>query len=178
MPNRRSKRPQGHRKPKTVAVAKRSPAAQHPAAPKGLGKFAKDLWGRFWTSDVAGVIEDPDLYALKRWIESVDERERLLRAVRKATTVRGSTGQPVLNPLAKRLDQLEGQIERFERQFGMTPKARADLGIATGNAAMTAAQLNEMANEDAPGQDQDPETIDGEAEELDDEFEDATQAGN
>jgi P27 family predicted phage terminase small subunit len=174
MPNRRSKRPQGHRKPKTVAVAKRPSTADPPAPPSGLGKLAKDLWARFWTSAVAGVIEDPDLYALKRWIESVDERERLLRAVRKATTVRGSTGQPVLNPLAKRLDQLEGQIERFERQFGMTPKARADLGIATGNAAMTAAQLNDMANEDAPDQ----ETIDGEAEELDDEFEDAAQAGN
>jgi uncharacterized protein YgfB (UPF0149 family) len=90
----------------------------------------------------------------------------LLKAVQKATTVRGSTGQPVLNPLAKRLDQLEAQIKGFEQQFGMTPKARADLGIAAGNAAMTAEQLNRMAS-DAPDQQSDEtETIDGEAEEV------------
>jgi P27 family predicted phage terminase small subunit len=142
-------------------------APEIPKPPARLGKVAKELWEIYWTAPISGAVERPDHYALKRWIESVNERERLLKAVQKATTVRGSTGQPVLNPLAKRLDQLEGQIERFERQFGMTPKARADLGIAAGNAAMTAEQLNRMAS-DAPDEDGDDqtETIDGEAEEI------------
>jgi P27 family predicted phage terminase small subunit len=171
MPNRRSKRPQGHREQKVVEL-RTVPATEIPKPPARLSKRSRELWDEFWRSNVAGAVEPPDLYALKRWIQSVDERDRLLAVVQKATTVRGSQGQPVLNPLAKRLDQLEGQIERFERQFGMTPKARADLGIATGQAAMTAEQLNRMANEDASSQDQndDDETIDGEAEEVGAEF--------
>jgi P27 family predicted phage terminase small subunit len=152
MPNRRSKRPQGHREQKVVhlhPVVK----AEIPKPPARLSKGSRELWDAFWKSDVAGAATATDHFALKRWIQSVDERNRLLVVVQKATTVRGSTGQPVLNPLAKRLDQLEGQIERFERQFGMTPKARADLGIAI--AAMTAEQLNRLARNE-PDQDLDP----------------------
>lgn len=154
------------------------PSVEIPKPPARLSKPARELWEGFWISDVAGAVTGTDHYALKRWIQSVDERDRLLTAVQKATTVRGSTGQPVLNPLAKRLDQLEAQIKGFEQQFGMTPKARADLGIATGNAAMTAEQLNRMANEDAPdqGQGDEPETIEGEAEEIGAEFIDAAEA--
>lgn len=152
MPNRRSKRPQGHH-PSTVVQLKPVPAVVIPEPPSDISDESKALWSSYWRSDVSRAVEEPDHHALKRWIESVDERERLVVAVRDSTTVEGSTGQPVLNPLAKRLDTLEGQIERFERQFGMTPKARADLGIAAGNAAMTAEQLNRMANDAQPDKD-------------------------
>src|SRR6476660_4030392 len=109
MPNRRSKRPQGHRKQKVVELHP-VPTSEPPKPPAGIGKLAKDLWVEYWRSDVSRAVEEPDFYALKRWIESVDEREKLLKVVREKTVVRASTGQPVLNPLAKRLDTLEGQI--------------------------------------------------------------------
>jgi P27 family predicted phage terminase small subunit len=139
-----------------------------PACPEGLSGKSAALWEEYWRSDVSRAVEITDHYALRRWIEAVDERDRLAEAVREEQTVTGSMGQPVLNPLTKRLEFLEGSIERFERQFGMTPKARADLGISLASEAMTAERLNQMAagKRDAKPKTDDQETIDGEAEEV------------
>jgi phage terminase small subunit len=38
-------------------------------------------------------------------------------------------GQPVLNPLVAYLIHLEGMITRTEKEFGMTPMARARLNL-------------------------------------------------
>lgn len=146
MANRKSPRPQGHRKQRALRLVPPGSGGTPPTPPDGLAGTSVELWDLFWASDLARMVTPPDHYALQRWIEAVDDRDRIAEVVRAAPTVEGSRSQPVLNPLAKRLGTLEGQIEGFERQFGMTPKARADLGIATDTAALTAAQLNAMTD--------------------------------
>jgi phage terminase small subunit len=49
--------------------------------------------------------------------------------VREARLVKGSMGQPVLNPLVGYLAQLEAMITRTEKEFGMTPMARTRLDL-------------------------------------------------
>lgn len=183
MPNRRSRNPQGHRKPKTVEAAepvapvvplKAVPAVHVPEPPCELTPAATEVWEDFWHGQTSKIVDVSDHFALRRWIEAVDEREGLIGPVRENPTVDGSQGQPVINPLAKRLAELETRIERTEIQFGMTPKARADLGVAAGTAAMTAEQLNKMAQEGPSGdQDGDGKTLEGEAEEIPEGFENA-----
>ena len=51
-------------------------------------------------------------------------------------------GQPVLNPLAPYLATLEATIARAEQELGLTPMARAKLGIVIGQEALTADALN------------------------------------
>jgi P27 family predicted phage terminase small subunit len=160
MPNRRSRHPQGHRKQNVVALVPNS-GMERPPAPKGLLKKSKERWDGFWDSDVSQAVQSSDLYALTRWIQATDERDRFHRAVKKEPTVTGSQGQPVLNPLAKRLADLELQIARFEVQFGMTPKARADLGVSAGDAAMTAERLNRMVADARDEDEGDDGAIDG-----------------
>lgn len=172
MPNHRSRNPQGHRKhsspePSNVVPLTAVPTLSIPDPPIRLTKVAKEVWESFWSSEVSRVVDTSDHYALRRWIQAVNDREKIAAKVRKMPLVDGSQGQPVMNPLAKRLGSFDAEILKFEIQFGMTPKARADLGVSAGTAAMTAAQLNRMAQED-----EDDDTIDGDAEEYG-EFEEA-----
>lgn len=59
----------------------------------------------------------------------MDEREKLHAATVRAPLVRGSHEQLMLNPLFRRLRDLNRQIARAEEHFGMTPLARLRLGL-------------------------------------------------
>jgi P27 family predicted phage terminase small subunit len=129
-----------HRKPPGTALGHRRhtvtvlpPPAQQPppACPPGLLKATRDRWDAFWDSSVAAVVDhDADLPRLHRWIRATDEYDRVAKVCRQARIVRGSMGQPVLNPLFAYLAQLEQQIRSAETEFGMTPMSRIRLGIA------------------------------------------------
>ena len=139
---------QGHRKRRSAAlgpvVAPGLPVVA-PSPPSGLLKPSRERWEAFWRSDVARAVDfDADAGRLERWIRAVDEHERAGRELRKQRVVKGSMGQPVLNPLAAYLNQLEAVVAKAEEAFGMTALARMRLGIATGEAAMTAERLNAM----------------------------------
>jgi P27 family predicted phage terminase small subunit len=72
-----------------------------------------------------------DLPALRRLFLLRDERERARRKlINGAATVTGSKGQPVAHPLTARLAGLDVEIRHLEVQFGLTPAARARLGLA------------------------------------------------
>ncbi|MBS1889409.1 MAG: P27 family phage terminase small subunit [Actinobacteria bacterium] len=157
MANKRAKRPQGHRKPKLVALKPITGVVPDP--PDGLRPESVATWDTFLRSEAGRVVRESDLPALRRWIQAVDEREGLYGVVIETPAVEGSRKQPVLNPLIKRLESVETRIEGFERQFGMTPRARADLGVATDHAAMTAAQLNQITRDE--GKRREPERVEG-----------------
>ena len=74
----------------------------------------------------------------------------------------GSRNQPRLNPIYDLIFKLEGSIHTLETELGASPLARARLGIAVGQATLTAAELNRMTR-DRPSHD----------DEEDDEYEDA-----
>lgn len=132
-----------------------------PAVPKGLTAASKKRWRTFWLSPLATVVEiSTDLHRVERWITAVDEYEKVGKVFRSSRLVKGSTGQPVLNPLASYLTSLEATISRAEQELGMTPLARLKLGIAVGQAKLTAEALNKSLNE--AGQDR-PQIVDAEA---------------
>lgn len=101
-----------------------------PDPPKNLLKASRDRWAAFWASDAAAAVDvAADMGRLVRWVEQTDEYDRVAKVCRASRLVRGSMGQPVLNPLFSYLAQLETQISRAETEFGMSPLARSRLRL-------------------------------------------------
>lgn len=101
-----------------------------PKPPAGLLKPSRDRWAQFWESRAALAVDlASDMPRLLRWIQVTDEYDRTAKVVREARLVKGSMGQPVLNPLVGYLAQLEAMITRTEKEFGMTPMARTRLDL-------------------------------------------------
>lgn len=149
----------GHR---TYPLLRTLPGGQEappPLPPPGIrkGTRARKLWDTIWESELARVIDRrTDLPRLERWILATAELDRVRRTLQATRLVRGSTGQPVLNPLAAYAADLERTIEKAEDAFGMTPKARLGLGLDVAALAKTAADLNAML-EDEPDDGDEPD---------------------
>ncbi len=128
-----------------IGLVKVDPAekAVIPKPPAGLLKKTRERWEAYWLSPVSKAV-DPgaDGGRLERWIRAVDEWHRVGETFRGSRIVKGSMGQPVLNPLATYLATLETTIARAEQELGLTPMARAKLGIVIGQEALTAEALN------------------------------------
>ena len=104
-----------------------------PKPPVGLLKASRDRWRLFWESPAAQAVNlESDLPRLTRWIQAADEYDRAARTVREARLVKGSMGQPVLNPLVAYLVHLEGLIARAEAEFVMSPAARHRMKLDPG----------------------------------------------
>ena len=98
--------------------------------PEGLSEPALAMWDAYWSDAVSGVQTPADQGVLVRW---VTEYDRYLRTVAEADLeplVRGSTGQQVENPLYKIAYRALDAAERCERQMGIGPLHRSNLGIA------------------------------------------------
>jgi P27 family predicted phage terminase small subunit len=101
-----------------------------PKPPTGLLKPSRDRWRQFWESPAAAAVHlESDLPRLVRWIHAADEYDRAAKVVKTSRLVRGSMGQPVLNPLVAYLMHLDGLISKAEAEFGMTPMARHRLKL-------------------------------------------------
>jgi P27 family predicted phage terminase small subunit len=109
-------------------------------------------WERYWRSDVATVATDADRDLVERLFVLRDEHARALRTVRSTSErlVSGSRQQPRLSPLLDLVFKLEGAIHTLETELGLSPLARARLGIAVGQATLTAAELNRMTRDAQP----------------------------
>ena len=65
--------------------------------------------------------------------------------------VEGSQGQMRPNPFYGTALQLEAAILRLENELGLTPKARAALGLTAAQAGLTVQQINErLASDQEP----------------------------
>jgi P27 family predicted phage terminase small subunit len=114
-----------------------------PDPPDGLLQATSNRWIEFWNSPLAGVVSSAtDMPALERLFTLYDERERAYRAFRKERLIVGSQGQPVLNPMGRLLKELDGEIRQLEDRFGLSPKARLQLGVQYGEAKKTLDTLN------------------------------------
>lgn len=137
-------------------VPDREPPPPAPKPTKGqLLASTRDWWADIWASDVSALWDRrSDMAGLRRLCLLIDERERALRAYQTQRSSTGSTGQLVVNPFAKEIASLDGRISALEAQFGLTPKARLDLGVTFGAAAHS---LEELARkvEDATSDDPD-----------------------
>jgi P27 family predicted phage terminase small subunit len=88
-----------------------------------------------------------DLPRIERWIEMSDEFEKVNAILKQTRLVKGSVGQPTPNPLVGYLSVLLAELRAAETELGMTPLARQRLGIAYGQARLTAQDLNRMLRE-------------------------------
>jgi len=114
-----------------------------PKPPIAVNAKARKWWDAFWRSPVAQAIApDADAFLLARWIVYVQEWEEATVTLRKeGMTVEGSTGQTTLHPLARHRQNVESNIFAIERELGLTPRARATLGIAVNEYKRGAAEL-------------------------------------
>jgi P27 family predicted phage terminase small subunit len=105
-------------------------------------KVTRDNWNSYWSSRLAQSVDASDMPAIIRLFTMHDERERAYRAYRKERLVLGSKGQMVISPLARVMTTLDAEIRQMEDRLGMTPKARAQLGISFTEAVKSMSQLN------------------------------------
>lgn len=143
----------GHRKrpadlralPAPVEDAEELPA---PTAPRGLLARSRDIWKRFWSSELSEHVDrEADMYRVERWIRDVDELERAWRLFRSERFVTGSMGQVRINTVWKVVQDCEARVRLAEDQLGMTPLARARLGLTLGQAGNALDELNRRMNE-------------------------------
>ena len=139
-----------------LAVVKpTTPTTRKPAASRGWRKATKDAWAEYWCSEVSGAAESVDLSALRRLFTMRDMQAACWARYEAEPYVDGSKGQPVANPALDDALKLERAIVALEDRLALSPKARANLSIAIGQAQMTAADLNRMAKEGSVDEDQD-----------------------
>ncbi len=128
---------------------KKKGSVQAPAPPSGLLKATREQWRVYWGSPLAAACErGTDLPGLIRLFTLYDERERAYRGYRKARVVSGASGQPVLNPLGRIMLQLDGEIRQLEDRFGLSQRARLQLGITMGTLRPQSDDVDERAPEE------------------------------
>lgn len=151
-PDRKQRRNKGH---ELRLIPGRSITPPDP--PKRMLKATRESWADFWSSALAGSVDRAtDLPGIRRLFEKRDEYDRAFRAFKKERLVEGSKGQPVLNPMAKVMNDFERSIIQLEDRYGLSPKARAQLGITIGTAKRTLEDLNRNLERDT---EEDPREI-------------------
>jgi len=118
-----------------------------PEAPAGVDVA---MWQQLWSSSVSrawdvavdGIVVERYLDTFRRWTAAKEQLERLNSPI-----TMGSQGQPVLHPITRYIDSLESRLAQLEKELGLTPMARARLGLTIGTAQLTAEQINRMARE-------------------------------
>ena len=119
-----------------------------PRAPVGLLAISRKRWRAYCLSNLARAVDrQVDLPRIEPWIEISDEYEKVYAIFKQTRLVKGSTGQPALNPLSGYIVSLWAELRTAETELGMTPLARQRLGIAYGQARLTAQDLNRILRE-------------------------------
>jgi hypothetical protein len=123
-------------------------------------KTTKDAWAEFFASDRAAVLDAVTLPAFRRLFEMRDMQRRAWARYVKQPYVDGSQGQLVANPAFDEAMKLERAIVALEDRYGISLKALANLGVSVGQAVITAAELNRMADARDKDSDDDADWID------------------
>ena len=138
----------GHRKRTGIALTRTPDARPVPRAPAGLLTSSRKRWRAYWESNLAQAVDrQVDLARIERWILTSDEYEKVSATLKQVPLVKGSTGQPAMNPLLSYLSVLLAELRAAETELGMTPLARQRLGIAYGQARLTVHELRRLLNE-------------------------------
>jgi P27 family predicted phage terminase small subunit len=119
-----------------------------PPAPSRIRRFPaiEQAWRAFWElKPLARKVSDADVPALARLFEMYAAYELAMNAFIEEPFVEGERGKTVAHPGWSIANAAMRQILPLEKQFGITPKARSELGISLdvpspgddpGNAAM------------------------------------------
>lgn len=119
--------------------------------------MTRERWRRYWASPISQLVEVTDSPALERMFRLYDERDRAGRTLRRqGPLVRGSQGQPVLNPVARYVAQCDAEIRSLEDRFGLSARARLQLGITVGDSTPSIEARNRELNRNLPDDGDDP----------------------
>lgn len=112
-----------------VAIAPAQAGRLVATADPGWCPEVAEAWSEFWSSPLAGVLKETDLPALRRLFRYRDLVERAREQFLAEPESTGSMGQPVLSPWAQEMHRLEGEVQKLEDRFGLTPLSRLRLGV-------------------------------------------------
>jgi P27 family predicted phage terminase small subunit len=138
MAGKRQKDPralQGQQPKPALLVLPKPARPRPPACPKRadgepLDARARARWSAMWKGMSAGAWDrDGDLAELARFILTYDLWLQLDDVVRRGLLVKGSRGQPRLNPAFAERARLGAELSRTAEAFGLTPRDRMRLGI-------------------------------------------------
>ena len=147
----------GHRGRTGITLPNSPERLPVPRAPAGLLAVSRKRWRAYWESNLAQAVDrQVDLPRIERWIEISDEYEKVSALLKQVPLVKGSTGQPAMNPLLNYLSVLLAELRAAETELGMTPLARQRLGIEYGRARLTAQELNRLVQERRGQRERDP----------------------
>ena len=114
-----------------------------PAPTTGWLLSVKAEWVALWSSPLVQVMLPlTDAPGIRRLFGLRDERERMMREVRKSRMVKGSEGQPRPNPLYGQVVAFDAEIRQLEDRFGLSARSRLQLGISLGKAQAAVADMN------------------------------------
>lgn len=115
-----------------------------PDPPGRVRESTVERWDEFWRSKIARQVEESDHEALRRLFRLYDEIERLWDGIEDmGRVVEGSQGQPRPNPLFKQVESFQAEARQLEDRFGLSPKARLQLGITFVEAQRGLDELND-----------------------------------
>ena len=113
----------------TPTITRSSLPLPVPDAPATLGPIGASCWTNVWTLG-AGVYQPTDVNVIERYCSLHERRHRLLVLVEaEGWLTTGSTGQVVVHPAARMVNDLEGRLATLEDRLGLNPEARLRLGI-------------------------------------------------
>ena len=100
-------------------------------------------WETYWSSPSGNAARPEDRPAVERLFKLRAHFEAAIGIASGEPKVTGSTGQMRPNPFYATALQLEAAILRLENELGLTPKARAALGLTAAQAGLTVQQIND-----------------------------------
>lgn len=126
-PELRQGNPRGAKKESKVAQL--TTVAEVPPPPPTLGPFGIEVWERVWELGT-GTYATSDIYTVERYASMQERRRQYLDTLKEEgwTTV-GSTGNAVMHPVARLLQDVEQKLVALEDRLGLSPEARHRLGI-------------------------------------------------
>lgn len=125
-----------------------------PAPPERVRDDIAARWEAFWSSELAGLVKPSDHEVLRRLFRLYDEIERLWDGIESTgRVVEGSQGQLRPNPLFKQIEAFQAECRQLEDRFGLSPKARLQLGITFAESHRSLSDLNRQLSEAVRTQD-------------------------
>ena len=116
-------------KPKVVQLKPHAPI-DIPDAPKGFNALARTLWNEIWEAGRTAY-QITDAHIIERYVSLLVRRRELLDLIELEGWLSvGSTGQSVIHPAAKLLQDIETKLVPLEDRLGCNPESRLRLGIS------------------------------------------------
>ena len=108
-----------------------------------------DAWDEYWRSPSGDAARPEDLPAVRRLFQLRAHFDAAIQIASADPKVEGSTGQIRPTPFYATALSIEAAILRLENELGLTPRARAALGLTAAQAGLTVQQINERLTQTA-----------------------------